>query len=283
MWSIRPSAYHFRDIYYRDPALFGTQARVDRYVDEIALTFDVPRSMLNVTAAARSLVAGAIKLCRRDGSFVNAGIDREGILVSSLRDFFSVNMSAVQWILVIEKEATFRSIAASSFWEMLSRHGVIITGKGYPDIASRALLHFLATPSPRNSFSLPQVFGLVDFDPDGLAIFSIYKNGSLARAHENQELRVPHLQWLGLRSEHIMRGGDDVHASQGILSLTARDRRKAVKMLERSVSSDGSDIDFQARQALQVMLVFNTKAELQLLDSVPCGMASLLSNRLGNI
>jgi len=37
-----------RDIYYRDPALFSSQRIVDRYVDDIARTFGVPRSMLNV-------------------------------------------------------------------------------------------------------------------------------------------------------------------------------------------------------------------------------------------
>ena len=48
-----------RDIYYRDPALFGSQDYVDRYVDQIAFTFGVPRNSLNVIAAAKGLVAGA--------------------------------------------------------------------------------------------------------------------------------------------------------------------------------------------------------------------------------
>lgn len=38
----------FRDIYYRDPALFSKQSVVDRYVDDLACTFGVPRSLLNV-------------------------------------------------------------------------------------------------------------------------------------------------------------------------------------------------------------------------------------------
>jgi DNA topoisomerase VI subunit A len=37
-----------RDIYYRDPELFTKQAVVDRYVDDIAYTFGVPRLLLNV-------------------------------------------------------------------------------------------------------------------------------------------------------------------------------------------------------------------------------------------
>jgi hypothetical protein len=37
-----------RDIYYRDPALFSKQAVVDRYVDDLACTFGIPRALLNV-------------------------------------------------------------------------------------------------------------------------------------------------------------------------------------------------------------------------------------------
>ena len=275
-------AHHNRDIYYRDPALFGSQSSVDRYVDDIACTFDVPRSMLNVSAVAKGLVAGALSFCRRDGTVLNTTSDREGILVPSLREVLSVDMAAVRWILIIEKEATFRSIASSKFWDSVSTRGVIMTGKGYPDIATRALLHFLSTPSPQNGFASPPVYGLVDCDPDGLAILSVYRNGSMALSHENAELFVPSLQWLGLRNEHMMIGEDNVHSSQGLLNLTTRDRSKAIKMLERCVASD-DEAELQLRQALQNMLMFTTKAELQLLDAVSDGMTNLLLSELGHL
>lgn len=37
-----------RDIYYKDPSLFCKQEVVDRYIDDLAYTFEVPRSALNV-------------------------------------------------------------------------------------------------------------------------------------------------------------------------------------------------------------------------------------------
>lgn len=40
-----------RYIYYQDPALFKTQRVVDRYVDILAYTFEVPRAALNVVGA----------------------------------------------------------------------------------------------------------------------------------------------------------------------------------------------------------------------------------------
>lgn len=179
-------------------------------------------------------------------------------------------MSTVRWILVIEKEATFRSIAASSFWDYISTEGVLITAKGYPDLASRALLHFLATASPRNGFASPPVYGLADFDPDGVAILSTYKHGSRALAHENEGHNVPQLKWLGLSSKHLLLEDTDSQAAQGIMRLTPRDRRKAVRMIEHERNGNGWSA------GLKQMLMLNMKAELQFLDSVPGGMLKLL-------
>ena len=275
------AAHQDRDIFYRDPALFGSQNSVNRTVDDIAFTFGVPRQMLNVIAAAKGLMVGAITFCRRDGSTANASHDREGLLVPNLSGILSVDISTVKWIVVIEKEATFRSIAASDFWDTFSNQGIIITGKGYPDIATRALLHFLSTSTPQNGFAAPPVYGLVDYDPDGLAILSVYKNGSQALVHENADLRVPQLQWLGLRTEHMMVAGGDIRASQGLLTLTERDRRKAMKMLERCIAfNDDNDHDHELRQALHYMLMLNIKAELQLLGATCDGMTNLLSSKL---
>ena len=205
------------------------------------------------------------------------------MLIPMLKDILSIDLSAVKWILVVEKEASFRSIAASSFWQDVSTRGVIMTSKGYPDIATRALLHFMTTASPQNGFASPPVYCLVDFDPDGLAIMSTYKNGSAALAHENEGLRVPQMQWLGLRSEYLTRGAGQPHSDQGLLTLTPRDRRKAVSMLGSSRSDADVGHQHEVRNALQTMLMLNTKAELQLLDATARGMVDLLTSALSDV
>lgn len=40
-----------RDIYYNDPALFGSQRVVDRLVDDLAYTIGVDRAALHVVCA----------------------------------------------------------------------------------------------------------------------------------------------------------------------------------------------------------------------------------------
>ena len=52
-------------MFYRDPALFGSQAVVDRYVDSFAASFGVPRSDLNVVISIRPRRIQT-KLIRRD-------------------------------------------------------------------------------------------------------------------------------------------------------------------------------------------------------------------------
>lgn len=244
-------------------------------MDLIANTFNVTRSALHVTAAAKGLITGCARFCRRDGSMLDASLDKDGVLVPDMKDILSFNVQSAKWILVIEKEATFRSIVTSDCWQGLSTNGIMVTAKGYPDIATRALLRFLSDPSPRNGFAAPPVYALVDFDPDGMAIFSTYKHGSANLAHETTHLRLPQIQLSGLGRAHIV-PNDKANVSQNLLALTARDRRKARKMLGWEVLANDGDL----RANLQAMLMLNVKAELQLLDVVPNGMSKLLKQSL---
>jgi meiotic recombination protein SPO11 len=271
-----------RDVYYRDPALFGSQQIVDRYVDDIALTFGITRSSLNVTAAAKGLIAGAAMFYKRDGSVITLSRFDKGVLVFDPKELLSVDVSTVQWILVIEKEATFRSLCASSFWQTFSSQGILITGKGYPDLSTRSLLRFMGIPSIKNGFRSVPAYGLADFDPDGLSILSVYKHGSMSLAHESATHQVPDLRWLGLRSAHLGAVISNVYTSQEVLPLTKRDRIKAMRMLEREPTheifcneSDGEAIS--SRTELQKMLMLNFKAELQALDAIPRGVEDLLA------
>ncbi|KAF9132998.1 endodeoxyribonuclease [Mortierella sp. GBA39] len=51
-----------RDMYYRDVMAFGSQTAVDGIVEDLACTFEVPRSSLNVVAGTRSVVFGSVRM-----------------------------------------------------------------------------------------------------------------------------------------------------------------------------------------------------------------------------
>jgi meiotic recombination protein SPO11 len=72
----------------------------------------------------------------------------------------------------------------------------MITGKGYPDVATRCFLKHLSDANR----GLP-VYSLVDCNPDGLCISNAYKFGSSASFLLNQKLQpfaVSELRWLGI-------------------------------------------------------------------------------------
>lgn len=153
---------------------------------------------------------------------------------------------------------------------------MLFQGKGYPDIATRALLHLIATPSPKNNYRSPPVFGLVDFDPDGLSILSTYKHGSAAMQAENHQLAVPTIQHLGLCADHLTLSSLHTHQIQGLLPLSTRDRKKAASMLKGNELLADRGLHESWRRDLQIMLMLNYKAELQILDAMPGGLQEAL-------
>lgn len=153
-------------------------------------------------------------------------------------------------------------------------------GKGYPDIATRALTRFMSIASPQNGFAEPPVFGLMDYDPDGMAILHTYKQGSNKIFEGNGIFTVPAIQWMGLRSRDIT-DENRTHRNQGLMALTRRDRHRARKMLEWGRSAGPEEAE-QWRRELQVMLMLNLKAEIQIIDSDPAGVGNMIKSAVSH-
>jgi meiotic recombination protein SPO11 len=133
---------------------------------------------------------------------------------------------------------------------------MLLQAKGYPDIQTRQFIRLLSRHRPE----IP-ILALVDFDPDGIGIMSTYKYGSVSLAHESN-LAVPSIRWLGVRSWDFL---NTKHEIQGLLSLTARDRKIGMKMLAKSGAEEDGDEEW--RRELQIMLMMNVKAEIQILGN----------------
>lgn len=246
---------------------------MDRLVDDIAFMFEVHRSDLNVVAGVKGLVAGTFSVIRLDGSILKLSAMLEGSLVPILRDSDRLDISNIAWVLVIEKEATFHLLASTMFHRDIGiGDGIIITGKGYPDITTRKLLRRLSKSHDAKS-NPPPIFGLADFDPHGFQIISTYKYGSKALTHENAELIVPTLRWLGVKSKDLLHGETSADESS-LMPLTSQDRKMAMQMLGRPAFSE--DFEPEWMKELQSMLMLDMKAEIQLLDRREGGLATWL-------
>ncbi|KAL4927789.1 putative meiosis-specific topoisomerase Spo11 [Aspergillus undulatus] len=283
-----------RDIYYTDPEYFESQGVVGRFVDKLALTIGVERADLNVEAAAKGLVAGYYRLTTTRGEVIDARGSTTDSLIPRVQDITELDISDVRWILIIEKEAVFRRLARDNFHNRAAAgKGILITGKGYPDLATRAfarrILENIApsqsqTPSQSQSspshIQSPIFYALVDGDPDGTAIMSTYKYGSMAHTCENARLNLPCLRWLGLRTSEVI-GGIGHDGDEALIPLSKRDRKKIVSMLGRSpmLAVDGSEMEW--RTELQLMLMLNVKAEIEILHDRAGGLEGWLDREMG--
>lgn len=136
-----------RDIYYRAPALFGSQAAVDRLVDDIAGQIGVRRSALGVTAASKGLAAGdaTIGLIQTGSTLSEVTMTlshQQETLIPSVDDIAEVR-TASSWLLVVEKEAVFQTLMEAGITSGRTRDlgpGLLVTGKGYPDLITREFL-----------------------------------------------------------------------------------------------------------------------------------------------
>ncbi|CRG87269.1 meiotic recombination protein SPO11 [Talaromyces islandicus] len=256
-----------RSIYYDNPDLFGTQRVVDSIVDDIAYTIGVDRAALHVTSVGKGLTAGVGRFTTKsEFSFDTSTGD---VLIPRLADIESIDISEVK--LVHNRYS--------------SRKGILITGKGYPDICTREFVHLLSDIASRERSSVfpdirtalppssPRFFALVDGDPDGLAIMSTYKYGSMAHAHESARLNAPKLEWLGTRISDIVGEKNKLDSDDWVtISLTPRDSKKIQKMLSNNpvFTEDGPQPDWRAE--LQTMMLLNMKVETEVLYGAEGGL-----------
>ncbi|KAK3951744.1 meiosis-specific topoisomerase, partial [Pseudoneurospora amorphoporcata] len=292
-----------RNIYYQNMELFRSQSVVDEMVDNLAFTLGVGRGDLNIVATAKGLIAGQVKLMMRGGICINCAESSDsGVLLPSISAVDRIDFQSVKWLL-----ATFRTLSAS-LYHTVSRagSGILVTGKGYPDLATRKFLATVHSVRPR----LP-MFALVDFDPHGISILRTYQYGSQRLDHE-ERTKVPRLRWLGIRSSDVLShtvitqdlsaNSQDSQSSQDLSSqesiaysvdtfqderpvkrprtrrtkshagdctspLSDGDREKAVSVLRNICTT--ARIDTAGREhklELQRMLMLNVKAEIQAVD-----------------
>ena len=74
---------------------------------------------------------------------------------------------------------------------------IVITAKGQPDVASRMFLSRITY-----ELQIP-VLALVDSDPYGLKILSVYMSGSKNMSYDSASLTTPDIKWLGLRPSDL--------------------------------------------------------------------------------
>ncbi|CAM1508004.1 Fc.00g048520.m01.CDS01 [Cosmosporella sp. VM-42] len=117
-----------RHIYYQHQHLFENQRQVDDLVDDVACTLGINRGDLNIVAASKGVLAGPLTIRLVDGSLLDPNSGEQGVPIPTAWSISAVELSTIRWILVIEKDAVFRSLCSSQFWHTSAfGPGILIT------------------------------------------------------------------------------------------------------------------------------------------------------------
>ena len=135
-----------------------------------------------------------------------------------------------RYVLIVEKHAVFNRLFSEE--RVHTRLPcVVITAKGFPDLATRAFLKRLQTTHPHVPF-----LGLVDWNPSGVLILNTYRAGGRTSSSVLESSRYAlDVKWLGVRS-------GDLVTNPASIPLTDLDKSKAKNMLRADGVVDPGDV-----------------------------------------
>ncbi|KAK7279388.1 hypothetical protein RJT34_24439 [Clitoria ternatea] len=241
-----------RDLFYTDVKLFQDQLQSDAVLDDVACMLSCTRSSLNVVAAEKGVVVGRL-VFSDDGDMIDCTkMGMGGKAIPPNIDRVGDMQSDALFILLVEKDAAYMRLAEDRFYNRFPC--IIVTAKGQPDVATRLFLRKMKT-----DLKLP-VLALVDSDPYGLKILSVYGCGSKNMSYDSSNLTTPDIKWLGVRPSDL-----DKYKipEQCRLPMTEQDIKTGKDMLEE---------DFVKKnpgwvEELSLMVKTKQKAEIQALST----------------
>lgn len=241
-----------REVYYNDVNLFDDQNESDKILEDVATLLQIERNSLNVVASAKGSVVGRLTF-QEGGDEINCRkMGNGGKSITPMIDTISNIESDAEFILVIEKDAAFLRLSEDKFYDEYP--SILITGKGFPDLATRMFLKKI-----EKELELP-VLSLVDSDAYGLHIQLIYAVGSKSMSYQTPFLTVPEIKWLGVRPSDL----DKYDIPRSVrLPMDESDVKRAKNLLDEEFIQERPEY----RKELKLMLDRGEKAEIQALAS----------------
>ncbi|XP_062030700.1 meiotic recombination protein SPO11-2 isoform X1 [Rosa rugosa] len=218
------------------------------YADVVAL-LRCSRYSLGIMASSRGLVAGRLLLQEPNQEVVDCaacGFSGHAI-TGDLNSIDKLMMKTdARYIIVVEKHAIYQRLVEDHVFNQIP--SILITAKGYPDIATRLLLHRLSRAFP----DLP-ILALVDWNPAGLAILCTFKFGSIGMGLEAYRYAC-NVKWLGMRADDI-----ELIPAEALVPLKPKD----IQIAKSLMSSDMLQESY--REELTLMVESGQRAEIEAL------------------
>lgn len=184
-----------REIFYSAVQLFGDQKNSDKSIEDVATMLYTTRNSTHIVASAKGSCIGRLRIRDRNDIIDLEGLGSGGWTISPMLDNVEILESDAEFILVLEKDAAMIRLSEARFWRKYPC--IILTAKGAADIATRMFLRRIS-----KELRLP-VFTLVDSDPYGHYIHSVYLRGSKRLSYESPFLATPDIKLLGVLTRDL--------------------------------------------------------------------------------
>ncbi|KAK7308962.1 hypothetical protein RJT34_05328 [Clitoria ternatea] len=242
-----------RELYYKllcdSPHLFPSQTHVNRTIQDVVALLRCSRYSLGIMASSRGLIAGRLILQEPGNKVVDCSVcGSSGFAISgdfNLLENLVLNADA-RYIIIVEKHAIFQRLTEDRFFHQIP--SILITAKGYPDMATRFLLYRISRAFP----DLP-ILALVDWNPAGLAILSTFKFGSVGMGLEAYRYAC-NVKWLGLRGHDL-----PLLPDQSLVPLKPKDLQIAQSLMSSGILQDNY------KEEVALMVQRGRRAEIEAL------------------
>jgi len=237
-----------REVFYTDVNLFKEQKNSDKSIEDIATMLYTTRNSTHIVAAPRGSCVGRLRI--RDQTDI---IDLEsqgsgGWTISPFLDQIEIIESDAEFILVIEKNAAMMRLSEARFWRKYPC--ILITAQGVGNVATRMFLKRL-----NKELNLP-TFTLVDSDPYGHYIHSVYLRGSKRLSYESPFLATPNIKLLGVLTRDLDKYKIPTEAR---IKMNKQDEKRTKDLLQEGFVKTNKAWEMDLRLALEK----KEKAEIQ--------------------
>ena len=237
-----------REVFYTDVNLFGEQKTSDKSIEDVATMLYTTRNSTHIVAAPKGTCVGRLRIRDRNDIIDLEGLGSGGWTISPMLDNIEIIESDAEFILVIEKDAAMMRLAEARFWRKYPC--ILLTAQGVGNVAVRMFLKRLS-----KELTLP-VFSLVDSDPYGHYIHSVYLRGSKRLSYESPFLATPNIKLLGVLTRDL----DKYNIPQEVrIKMTKQDEKRIKDMLEEGFVKKNKLWE----EDLKLALKLKVKAEIQ--------------------
>lgn len=203
---------------------------------------------LRIYSCPKGLVAGDLKITIETGEIIQCYSTTATTIPTQVGNII-VETSA-EAVLIVEKDTVFKKLIEQKIFEKLENL-LLLTGKGYPDINTRLFLKKLL--EHKNI----KVYCLVDGDPYGIHIMTIYRYGSRALDHVREQISCPQVRWIGITPSEMKK------LNLPMTTLSEFDRNALNKLLEKEHISE------QIKEELEILKTLGAKTEIEYVSLPP--------------